>query len=355
MHAKRLQERGLSFRYFYKFKPEIFNADRIVINQKFARNFWREKKEEMLEFLTKAKKECEKVFWFDITDSTALHEPDVLPYVDGYFKAQIFRDLSNYIKPFYSNRIFSDYYYRQFGIIDDNAPSPTCLKSDEHTNKIFLFWNLALSGLFGMGPRIYHILQEILPLPYRYCVKFVSPERNRPLDISCHINIHYGRETISFQRKIITELLKENFGMDVSSIPRHQYYRELKQSKIAPSPFGWGESSFRDFEVISYGAALMKPDLEHLKTWPELYIKDKTYISFRWDTSDFIENIEYHLDNKRYVEIAKTAQNLYHRYLYSREGQDEFIERVLRIFRDNGIQEREGKRKNQTGKPSLRN
>ena len=42
------------------------------------------------------------------------------------------------------------------------------------------------------------------------------------------------------------------------------------------SPFGLGEITLKDFEVFS-GSLLMKPNMDHMLTWPNFYTKD-TYI-----------------------------------------------------------------------------
>jgi len=47
---------------------------------------------------------------------------------------------------------------------------------------------------------------------------------------------------------------------------------------------------------------------------------------------DLVAKIKQCLENKKYVEIAENAQNLYRRYLFSKEGHDEFLERASRIF-----------------------
>ncbi|UCC38809.1 MAG: glycosyltransferase family 1 protein [Candidatus Aminicenantes bacterium] len=334
LHAKKLNESGLSFKYFYKINPEIFDGDQIVLDQKFSRHYWQGRKEEMFKFFSKAKKSCQKLLWFDTTASTSVLEPEALPFVDAYYKGLVLKDLNSYSKPFYSNRIFSDYYHKELSITDTKPPETSYVKSDKDIDKIKLSWNYSLAGHFGIQSRAYNRLRSIFPLPYFYSVKFFSPEKERPVDISCRIALDYGRETISYQRKEIRRLLQERYELDFSRLSLIKYIREIRNSKIVTCPFGWGEITYRDFEVIPCGAALMKPDIDHLETWPPLYIKDKTYISHSWDLSDIGEKIEYYLENRRYTAIAQNAQDLYQRYLYEKKGHDEFVERVLRIFDD---------------------
>ena len=67
---------------------------------------------------------------------------------------------------------------------------------------------------------------------------------------------------------------------------RRQYLRELRRSKLAVSPFGWGEICFRDFEIVASGAALVKPRVDHLNTWPPFFEPNVTYVPVAWDLAD---------------------------------------------------------------------
>jgi hypothetical protein len=330
-----LYEAGYSFEFFYEACEKAFDADFIVVNSKFAFIRLGINVEKRQRFLTKVKSKCEKLLWFDIRDSTTLQDPGILPFVDGYYKAQMLQDVTLYLNPFYSNRIFADYYHRRFRIIDSNPQKvPIFVASEKLLNKINVFWNFSLSGFFGIVPRVYHIMQRKLPLPFKIWIKFVPPDIKRPRELSCHMNTHtqYGRESVFYQRAKMGDILKQYFYLDTLPVSRFKYFAELKRTKIAPSPFGWGESSFRDFEVIASGAALLKPDMTHLKTWPPLYVKDETYICLGWDLSDCVEKINTSLQDRNYLDVSKNAQDLYHKYLITKHGQDAFVDRIQIIF-----------------------
>jgi hypothetical protein len=74
-----------------------------------------------------------------------------------------------------------------------------------------------------------------------------------------------------------------------------RYLAELSLSKIVFSPFGWGEVCFRDYEAVVAGALLVKPDMGHLETSPDIYLPGETYVPVRWDFSDLAETIEHYL------------------------------------------------------------
>ena len=62
-----------------------------------------------------------------------------------------------------------------------------------------------------------------------------------------------------------------------------------------PSPFGLGEICYRDFEILFSGCLMIKPDMKHIKTWPNIYIPMETYIPCRWDFSDLEEKVRWAL------------------------------------------------------------
>ena len=76
-------------------------------------------------------------------------------------------------------------------------------------------------------------------------------------------------------------------------IPRARYLAELAASRIAFSPFGWGEVCFRDFEAAAFGAVLLKPDVSHLRTRPNIFDPMRTYVPVRWDLADLADRISW--------------------------------------------------------------
>jgi hypothetical protein len=95
------------------------------------------------------------------------------------------------------------------------------------------------------------------------------------------------------------------------------------------SPFGWGEVCFRDFEAIISGSLLLKPDMSHLKTWPDVYIPYETYVPLDWDGNDIKEKAETYLaDGKERARIARNAWEQYQAALTKLE------DRFFTLFQD---------------------
>jgi hypothetical protein len=152
--------------------------------------------------------------------------------------------------------------------------------------------------------------------------------------VACRLGLAHRRPTVLHHRRIIKEVVERDFGAQTSPIPREEYLQELRQARIGISPFGYGEVCFRDFEVMLAGAALVKPDMAHLETWPPVYVDGETYVAHRWDATDLKEAIERLLAGDAWRRIAARAQQVYGRYLFEREGHEEFAARVANIVRE---------------------
>jgi len=57
---------------------------------------------------------------------------------------------------------------------------------------------------------------------------------------------------------------------------------------------------------------LIKPDMDHLETWPDVYRKNETYVSIKWDISDLEEKLsEVVTHYMQYKSIVRNAQRIY--------------------------------------------
>lgn len=73
-------------------------------------------------------------------------------------------------------------------------------------------------------------------------------------------------------------------------VPIQDYYNMMSRAKIVIAPFGYGEMAPRDVESAQFGAVLIKPNMEHLNSIPNIY-NENTYISCKWDFSDLESHI----------------------------------------------------------------
>ena len=67
----------------------------------------------------------------------------------------------------------------------------------------------------------------------------------------------------------------------------------MKDARTVLSPWGWGETAYRDFEAMFCGAVLVKPTMAHVATWPDdLFVPGETFIECGMLFEDAVEIVE---------------------------------------------------------------
>ncbi len=326
----------------FELNPNIgnWNCDLAFVNSNIFRTSWQTDKGAIFSFLETLKSHNVKVFWFDTTDSTWCTQFDVMPYVDKFLKAQLLADRNLYLSTFRTGRIFTDYFDKLYNSGERSATYPPARKED--IDKMGLSWNSCFENYsqsrYSFSRKALNLIGRFTTafLPKEISVKFTPPLRDRKIPVSCRVGTSHSRPSVASHRKAVMEMLGKR-GVNLGKIPLHRYFDELRNSQIAVSPFGVGEITLRDYEIIICGAALVKPDMSHLDTWPNLFVgrssqTSPTYLAFKWDLSDLGEKIDLLLSNPdRCFEMAENAQKIYRHYL-SEEGIAEFAERLVSII-----------------------
>lgn len=251
-----------------------------------------------------------KVVLYDAGDSTGSSLFWITPYVDVHLKKQLLKDINAYAVNGGDQRIrcwipadlaLNDIHYEACG--------------KENLQKLKLGWNLALADYrqFPLG-RYYPIDKSILLNSIYKQPRFFPPCLHRKLVTSFRGTVGQDMR-YSFQRKILVDTLDQYSDAEVRKggfLCKKKYYAEMIDSKALVSPFGWGELCYRDFEAFICGAVLIKPSLNHLRTFPDLFIEKKTYLPVKWNMSDLSETLEVVIQNyEQYIQIAISAQNLF--------------------------------------------
>jgi len=91
--------------------------------------------------------------------------------------------------------------------------------------------------------------------------------------------------------------IKNKYDIRTAKLPFEEYIKVLYQSKLSLSPFGMGEVCFRDFECMQFGTMIVKPNMNKVRTKPNIYVEDETYISVDLDWLNLKEKIEKVLGN----------------------------------------------------------
>ena len=256
---------------------------------------------------------------------------EYMDLVDLYYKGKLLKERANYLKPMYGRQIFTNYYKEKFGVIDDKAklrkppPDPCLLK------KLRVSWNLGC-GVYPVpnkqltrlarGVAIFNLSKVLKPW-FIYSYKKMIATLSQPTDCETKlkkVQVRFGNNTlpntIGYQRKLFVAKCTNNENVLTGSINLAAYNKEIRSVAAVLSPFGWGEICFRDFEAISNGSLLIKPDMGHIETWPDVYKASKTYLPVDWDGDNLVETINYVSKNiTEYSDVIKTAKETYRQSL----------------------------------------
>jgi len=309
------------------------NSDVIIIDSKFHKFWWENKnlgEKAIIRDIKNLKKKCYKVVYYDSTDSSGCIQKEVIPYVDQYWKGQTLKNKDKYKINYIDHRIFTDFIHKKINnnIIEKKENFKKF--SSYEINKIKTAWNSSMTYYNFFSGKLARIATKYkLDCLLSREIKIKKYVHKRNNLISCRIFSNYPNKLISWQRESSKEILKNI--CDTNLISKNNYHKELKNSKMTFSPFGWGEICYRDFESFFAGSLLIKPSMEHLETWPNLYIDGKTYISCKWDLEDLLEKIENNKKSFQY-EIVDNAREIYNQYLNKFSGGILFRRRLEQLI-----------------------
>jgi len=269
------------------------------------------------ELMEKLRKKYERIVYFNGYPGGGLHNFDLLPYVDLYFNKSIFKNRKLYTERLYGNELFSEYYHRDFGVKDDPDRTVDPVTDPSLLDRLRLSWNIGVGDFprAKFRQRVGVFLARLLGIQWSvpFARRCNPPPKNNSGQYAVHARFGYQNQaSITHQRRIIHEKVVDHPAFLTGKVDQRQYNHEVQNSKIVLSPFGWGELCFRDYEAVQSGALLVKPDMSHLETWPDIFKAGETYVPIAWDGSDVVEKCEYYMahDNER----KKIVENAYQVY-----------------------------------------
>jgi hypothetical protein len=260
-----------------------------------------------LSLMEELRKKYRTIAFFHDDAGGGIPRLEVLPYTNLFYTKALFKDRSLYARSLYGKELYSDYYHLNYGVCDDNPKERPALKDPRQLDKLRLSWNIGIGDFprEQFRQRAGTLAAKIFGI--RTAKNFYS-RKKLPADplaantggIDVHARIGLtSRPSIAYQRKLILSKIEGDRRFLTGETSQRRYNRELSDSKIVLSPFGWGELCLRDFEAVRAGALLLKPNMDHLETWPDIFVKGKTYASFSWDGEDLLSTAGAYLDNEK--------------------------------------------------------
>lgn len=274
---------------------------------------------------------CSKLVWLDTADGTGTCMFDVMPNVDRYLKKQVLKDRTRYFKPIWGNRIFAEYYHETLEMEETGQREKQTYETlkPEYVDKLDISWNVGLGDLFTKSD-----LSRIVYRNRYKMIRFCEPSDKYKYLVHYRGSFYPG--AIGYPRRNSEVLLNRRTDIkkpDITKkVPYDEYVNECKESLALLSPFGWGEICGRDFEAFVFGNALIKQDMSHMETYPNVYREYETYIPIKWDFSDFndmLDRLKTVEGQKMALSIAQNGQRIYKEYYCHRKR--EFAERIIKM------------------------
>jgi hypothetical protein len=253
-----------------------------------------------------------KLVYFDGDDDACVQWPEALRGVDLYVKKGVFAADEDYFREFAGKTNLTDYVSKsRGGPVPTDIPKSGVLRPAD-LSKLHLGWSLALDD------RHVELFEEFKP----------PPASKKDVDVVCRAGLPNDwsaalRNTVSSQLEPLRDRRRLMVSIDSGRVPRRDYCDELLRGRICVSPFGYGEVCGRDIEATLCGCLLVKPDMGHLRSHPDIFVPGVTYVPVRWDYADLAETCEHYLD--REDDRARIAGNAY-RALAESYGADAFVE-----------------------------
>lgn len=351
-NMSRLKKLGVEVSFHFRYSEDIKFCDVVIVESKYVIKDWSINKSKIFDLLKKLKTNTNKVFYYELNDSTFCWALEALPYVDKLLKPFIFRDKSNYCRPLDGYTIISDYYIKN-NIINSHEPNSIknssylpifVKKEDQHyLNKIQVGFNATFADhssnsilwkydyFTKINRRFFNLYSKQLKSIKSY--EYINPEKKRSKDISCRIQSDGYSEAIAYHRNQTSIIFKDYIS--TKKLNREDYFSEIRNSKIVLSPFGWGELNLpRDFEVALSGSILLKPDISHIETWPNIF-NNKTVVQYKWDLSNLLELANKVINNyDDYIEYAIRLQDQYKSYSFGELGQEKFCNYFINMVQN---------------------
>lgn len=249
--------------------------------------------------------------WFAPTDLRLAQR--LSDHVSVYVKKHVLASMAQYGLPTLGDTNLTDYFARRFEL---DMPETRFPIPSEFLDKILVGPSFATAD--------YMIDTFAGPAPLG--------GGKRPIDIHARLTVKGTNWYQPMRAECIAAVQALEGVQSVTDVGVNQvrYLHELQHSKICFSPFGYGEVCWRDFEAVAHGAVLLKPDMSHIRTDPDIFVAGETYMPLAWDLSNFQDKVHELLDDAALRKrLANNAFEVLHDYV----AQKRFAEQMTPIFR----------------------
>jgi hypothetical protein len=192
----------------------------------------------------------------------------------------------------------TDFVSKTYGVSSPGAILKSGVLEPADLPKLHLGWSTALDVKHT------ELFRDMKPRPAEQKDVDILCRASLPNDWSYSLRSAFlpHLETLRNRRRLIV-------SVPTKRVPWDEYYEELLRSRICISPYGYGEVCGRDIEATLAGCLLIKPDMSHLRSYPDIFEAGVTYVPVERDYANLGETCDYYLD--REDERARIAANAY--------------------------------------------
>ena len=223
---------------------------------------------------------------------------DIIKLVDKYLIRNAYKDRSLYLGLNGNKNIFHEYCFNKINNENSGFINDVQLNQSD-LNKLNVAWSLGI-GVYPSKKYITNLAIRMIKwfdfwvIPIKTISFGKYPNVKKKDLINSMMSLHNNKKA-DFQRTYIFNEFKNDRRFLFEKVSLRRYNKLIAISKITISPFGYGEVCFRDYEAILAKSLLIKPDMSHIETWPDVYVPFVTYVPVKWDLSDLKDKINYYL------------------------------------------------------------
>ena len=228
-----------------------------------------------------------RLVYFDGDDDLCIQWPQLLEQVHAYVKKHVFANSAAYGCRYSGKSNLTDYVVRRHGrsFETNEIPSAGPVPANQ-LSKLHLGWNI------GLDDKIAALVHTLPPID----------ASTKDVDVACRAFVKEDVWIYPLRGPLVERIaaLEGRFRVLAprERVSQAQYYDEMTRARICVSPFGYGELCWRDFEALLCGCMLVKPDMSHVRTWPDIFVAGETYAPVRWDYADLAEVCARYLDDE---------------------------------------------------------
>ncbi len=118
---------------------------------------------------------------------------------------------------------------------------------------------------------------------------------DKDLDVFCAMTMVNASPGVTYHRELAMKALERLTHLRSAlvrgrNLSQADYMNLMRRARVCVSPWGWGETTLRDYEAMYAGCVLIKPRTDFIESWP--IVDERHYVPCAVDFADLPEKID---------------------------------------------------------------